>query len=249
MKKKISALSVSLWKSLFPSNLGTNKNTCLLFHAFGQDLDHDNYGMSIPISQFMEHVRRLPDFGLEFVSVEQLNRSAKRSISITIDDGYKDTLLASEELTKLQIPFTIYMVVSELDRPGFLTKQDLRSLHNNPFCTIGSHTMTHPYLTRICESDMLYEVLDSKKELENILGDPVEHFSFPYGDRNRKITDFVRKNYKFVATSSIGHNEHTHKPLNRIEITKYDSFGDWIDKISGFHDFKSFRLKEVKRWF
>lgn len=249
MKKIISTISVSLWKTLTSSNLATNKNTCLLFHAFGQDLDHDKYGMSIPLFQFTEYLGRLPDFGLTFVDVEQLNTSAGRSISITIDDGYKDSMLASEELTKLKIPFTIYMIVSKLDKPGFLSKQNLRNLHNNPFCTIGSHTMTHPYLTRISKSEMRYEVLGSKKELENILGDPVEHFSFPFGDRNRKITDFVHKNYKFVATSAIGHNEHNFKSLNRIEITKYDSFDDWMDKISGFHDFKSLRLKEVKRWF
>lgn len=44
---------------------------------------------------------------------------------------------------------------------------------------VGSHTMTHPNLAHIPESEAGFELNESKKRLELKLGLPVKHFSYP----------------------------------------------------------------------
>ena len=45
----------------------------------------------------------------------------------------------------------------------------------------GSHTLTHPVLSRIPVADMITEVRDSKGEIERMLGTPVTTFCYPHG--------------------------------------------------------------------
>jgi peptidoglycan/xylan/chitin deacetylase (PgdA/CDA1 family) len=44
---------------------------------------------------------------------------------------------------------------------------------------VGSHTMTHPNMAHIPESDASFELAESKQRLERNLGFPVKHFSYP----------------------------------------------------------------------
>ena len=46
---------------------------------------------------------------------------------------------------------------------------------------VGAHTVTHPILTRLSPLAALAEMRDSKNELEQILGEPVELFAYPNG--------------------------------------------------------------------
>ncbi len=47
---------------------------------------------------------------------------------------------------------------------------------------IGAHTVTHPILSRITDPvELLVEIGDSKKRIEEELQQPVKHFCYPYG--------------------------------------------------------------------
>ena len=46
---------------------------------------------------------------------------------------------------------------------------------------VGAHTVTHPILTRLSPDAALDEMSRSKRELEQILGEPVELFAYPNG--------------------------------------------------------------------
>ena len=249
MKQLIIKFLVYTLRNLRVNNLNSNKNTCLLFHAFGQKLKHDFYGISIPINQFDYLIQELERLNFKFIKIDDIEISDTRTISVTIDDGYKDLMLANEILYKHKIPFTFYMITSKINSFGYLTQKDLVELNQNPYCTVGSHTVNHPYLTKISNLELLHEIKYSKLTLEDILGESVDHFSFPYGDTNRKITEYVKNEYKYVATSTVGHNLKSFSTIKRIEITKNDSFDDLLDKILGLHDFRSYTLKEIRRWF
>ena len=45
--------------------------------------------------------------------------------------------------------------------------------------TVGSHTMSHPNAAQIPETELRRELFDSKSRLEQELGAPVSHFSYP----------------------------------------------------------------------
>lgn len=62
-----------------------------------------------------------------------------------------------------------------------LTWEQITELSNDPLCTIGSHTMTHCRLTITDIASLQFELGESKKLLEQHIGKPVTHLSYPYG--------------------------------------------------------------------
>ena len=53
---------------------------------------------------------------------------------------------------------------------------------------ISVHTKSHPHLLNLNDSELMYEVLENKKELEDICGYTVRGMSYPYGDFDKRIT-------------------------------------------------------------
>lgn len=47
--------------------------------------------------------------------------------------------------------------------------------------TIGSHTVTHPILASLPDDEAMQELVDSKRDLEDVLQAPVEHLAYPNG--------------------------------------------------------------------
>jgi peptidoglycan/xylan/chitin deacetylase (PgdA/CDA1 family) len=72
---------------------------------------------------------------------------------------------------------------------------------------IGSHTLSHPFLTRISFRQAHEEVTASKKQLEDRFGVPVRHFCYPYGDWNTAVRDLVvAAGYETACTTEFGLN-------------------------------------------
>lgn len=72
---------------------------------------------------------------------------------------------------------------------------------------IGAHTLTHPYLTHVSFRDASEEIFSGKKKLEDMFGIPIQHFCYPYGDRDAAIRDLVHEaGYTTACTTEFGVN-------------------------------------------
>ena len=90
---------------------------------------------------------------------------------------------------------------------------------------IGSHTLTHPFLTRVSLQQANYEITASKKQLEDQFGVPIRHFCYPYGDWNTAVRDLVSAaGYASACTTGFGINTAQTHPfeLKRI-LARYQS--------------------------
>ena len=77
-----------------------------------------------------------------------------------------------------------------------MTAAHLKNLDKN-LVLIGSHCRTHSNLHQISQDEARKEIIQSKKELENIMNTPVEAISFPHGDFNQTHIDMaIRAGYK-----------------------------------------------------
>ena len=74
-----------------------------------------------------------------------------------------------------------------------LTKDQILEMANNPLHTIGSHTVTHPDLTKLSVTSIDSELINSKNYLENITNKPIEYFAYPYGNYNEIVIENVKK--------------------------------------------------------
>jgi peptidoglycan/xylan/chitin deacetylase (PgdA/CDA1 family) len=70
-----------------------------------------------------------------------------------------------------------------------MTEQDLCDLVGGGLVDVGAHTVTHPNLASLTPETQKHEILQSRQDLEQILGKPVSVFAYPYGWPTTNFTD------------------------------------------------------------
>jgi len=62
-----------------------------------------------------------------------------------------------------------------------MTEDELRKMSGNSLVEIGAHTLTHPKLSVLPPERQFEEIDGSKKYLEEVLGNQIASFSYPFG--------------------------------------------------------------------
>lgn len=94
---------------------------------------------------------------------------------------------------------------TESDPREALSRSELHELKEA--VSFGSHTRTHPILLRCDDATAQSEIRESKRELEELLGLPCEHFAFPNGDYGERELGLVRAaGYRSARTTDVGWN-------------------------------------------
>ena len=91
----------------------------------------------------------------------------------------------------------------EIERYAPLSWDQLRQLDPR-LITIGSHTSTHPILTKLPEHQLHEEIADSRKTLEQRLDRTIDLFSYPNGINNSAVVDVVREHYRAAVSAAEG---------------------------------------------
>lgn len=105
-----------------------------------------------------------------------------KPVVLTFDDGYRDFYTnAYPVLEQYHIKATAYIVPGFLDKPNYMTKQQVIDVAASGIVEIAAHTMHHPNLKGIQPHLLTSEIDESKKELEQMIGRPVTDFAYPYG--------------------------------------------------------------------
>jgi peptidoglycan/xylan/chitin deacetylase (PgdA/CDA1 family) len=185
-------------------------------------------------SDFEAQMQFLKTSGWRGCSVgDVLGSTAKGGVAITFDDGSEtDLLYAAPLLRELQFGATFYITTGFLGRRGNLSKGQLRKLSDLGF-EIGSHSMTHAYLTELNQTSLDRELLDSKAQLEDIVGKRVEHLSCPGGRFDRRTIEAARRiGYRSLTTSRAHTNSAStnHFSLGRVPIRR----GTGLDTFAAF---------------
>ncbi len=108
-----------------------------------------------------------------------------------------------------------------------LSNIQIKKMSQSPYITIGAHTVTHPSLAKYSEAEQRDEIAKSKEKLEQIIGNKVVHFSYPFGSKvdYNKTTIELLKEYDFKSSvttipQSISSNQYT------FELPRY-YIGNW----------------------
>jgi peptidoglycan/xylan/chitin deacetylase (PgdA/CDA1 family) len=130
--------------------------------------------------------------------------SGKKNVAITFDDGYLDNYrYAMPILQEFGFHATVFCISGKTGGVSDWTndpvwnghrlmgKEEMREMLLMGF-EIGSHTRTHPDLSRITLDEAHDEIVGSKSELEDLLGNPVRSFCYPFGSYREETTSIVR---------------------------------------------------------
>ena len=190
------------------------------------------------------------------------------SISLIFDDAYIDfyeyvfpllkkynikALLAvpvSYISEKIEEPMKDRMLKTHyagIDKPSaevntaFCSWIELKEMVDSGYVIIASHTQTHcstPALNT--HEEQLFEIMSSKKVLEEKLGTIVEHFIYPYGHWSRSAHRFVTEHYRY-----------THRIGGALNDSKQLSSGKLLYRIDANDLFINHRLinaKQLRIW-
>jgi peptidoglycan/xylan/chitin deacetylase (PgdA/CDA1 family) len=186
----------------------------LMYHELelpGRALCHTEPGYVryvLRASGFRQQMELLKSKGWRGTSVgEAVGQFSKNTVAITFDDGCEtDLLAAAPVLREFGFGATFFITSGWLGRQRFLGASQLRELASLGF-EIGSHSMTHAHLTDLDDAALPREISGSKQELEQILGQPIKHFSCPGGSYDARVARFARgAGYRTVSTSQIRAN-------------------------------------------
>ncbi|MGB7333956.1 MAG: polysaccharide deacetylase family protein [Terriglobales bacterium] len=157
----------------------------------------------LPLEVFREQIEWLKKSGWRGVNVTEAQRfPAEPSVCITFDDGCETDLIgAAPILHEFGFNATFYLTAGFLGTPGYLNASQVRDLDAEGF-QIGCHSMTHPYLPDLPESELKREIVDAKLKIEEIVGHTIEHFSCPGGRYNQRTLRMAQQAGFVTVTNS-----------------------------------------------
>jgi len=204
----------------------------------------------VPIGNFRQQMQFIKDSGLRGLNVSEAREAdAPDGPVITFDDGCEtDLISAAPLLRELGFNATFFVTVSFLEQRGYMTRPQLRSLSDLGL-EIGSHSLTHPYLTDLPQDKLDQEIIRSKHELEHITGREVFHFSCPGGRWDERVAETARRaGYRSVSTSRTAANSSStcNFSLGRVAIMRETNLDTFVDHTKG-HGLWKLRLKDSAR--
>ncbi len=195
----------------------------LVYHDLGTPPPSEPYpGLYVSDSDFTSEMAWLHDAGYQAVTLDEMMDAwyhggtlPHKPIVITFDNGY--------------IPQATFApsVMSRYGWPGVLNEITAGHLDNarlSRLLSIGweidSHSVNHPDLTQISPSALQYQVVASRKFLQNTFHIPVNSFCYPSSEYNAAVIAAVRAaGYTNATTENSGYATRANPfLLDRFEI-------------------------------
>jgi peptidoglycan-N-acetylglucosamine deacetylase len=129
-------------------------------------------------------------FNKSSIPIEMLFPQGKsKALILSFDDGN----VADKHLMKLMNDYglvgTFHLNSNKLGTKDYLTKEEIKNLYKGH--EVSGHTANHPNLTSLSKIDVIYEVVEDRKELERLMGYPIRGMSYPFGNTNDFVVDAI----------------------------------------------------------
>ncbi|MGE2836541.1 polysaccharide deacetylase family protein [Mycobacterium sp. SMC-4] len=194
-----------------------------MYHSIAP-YDEDPYEVTMTPQRFEKQMRWLRRRGLRGVSMSELLEAksegrARRMVGLTFDDGYQDFVTnAMPVLQRHGFTATLFVLAGRLggdnewSRPGpskaLVTSDHVREIARSGI-EIGSHGLKHVSLLKTDDAQLAEETVRSREILEDLLGERVRGFCYPYGYLDERVVAASRgAGYDYAcavtASKSIG---------------------------------------------
>ena len=143
----------------------------------------------------------------------------KKPIILTFDDGYADAYTSAYPiLQKHHFTAVFYIITGQIGQTDRMTEKQIVELDKNSM-VIGSHTVSHPDLTKNSSNQVLSQLTDSKSKLESILNHPIFDFCYPAGKFNDEVVSLAKSaGYQTATTTAKGTADLSSDPLKMPRI-------------------------------
>ncbi len=192
----------------------------LTYHS----IDQSGSVISTAPEVFRRQMRSLSENGYQAVTLNEFISSLSedktpflKTVVLTFDDGFQNFFSeAFPVLEKYGFRATVFLVTDfcgknndwagnppELPPSKVLSWDEIRELHKYGI-EFGGHSRTHPDLTKISNSRVESEIVESKAMIEDSLGSEVTTFAYPFGKFNSPVKKTVADSYKAAVSTNLG---------------------------------------------
>jgi peptidoglycan/xylan/chitin deacetylase (PgdA/CDA1 family) len=221
---------------LYPDGYQTIPVLC--YHQFSHKRNSNI--MYVSEDAFEQQMAYLKNNGFTVITMKQFvdfieyrRRPPKKSVVITIDDGWKSAKTIAYPILKKYGFTAVLFVYSDLIKSNqnsvTLSWDELRYLHESGVFEVESHTLSHSDLTKVSEEQLQRELKESQRIINARTGASPVSLAYPYGVFNDRVVEAVKRNSYRAAFSVLrGSNAFYYSPftLNRTMVKgeKIDDF-------------------------
>jgi peptidoglycan/xylan/chitin deacetylase (PgdA/CDA1 family) len=233
----------------------------LMYHAITDEDEtrlHPYYQTATSPSVFTKHMHYLREMGYSTINVSdavnllQKGESTKKYAVVTFDDGYSDFYTqAFPALNHHGFTATVFLPTGYIGKTpvqfkgkNCLTWSEIRELHKYGI-SFGSHTVTHPQLSTLDVHGVEAEIVNSKRAIEDNLGESVDSFAYPFafpeenGSFVRMLRNvLVKSGYCQGVSTRIGtaRSQEDRYFLRRLPMNSLDDVSLFSAKLHGGYD-------------
>ncbi len=218
----------------------------LCYHQFSHKKSKNR--ISVSAEAFERQMAYLKNNGYSVITLKQFDdfieyrrRPPKKSVVITIDDGWETVRTIAYPILKKYGFTAVLFVYTDLvkSKPSSLTLSwdDVREMLESGVIEVESHTVTHADLTKVGDEQIRKEVADSQSIIRSKLGVTSTFLAYPYGNFNNNVVEAMKRNgYKVGFTVIRGENAFFHNTwsLNRSMVLNSEKIEDFTKLLETF---------------
>jgi peptidoglycan/xylan/chitin deacetylase (PgdA/CDA1 family) len=209
-----------------------NKLPILMYHRIESNecpvFDREDARYAVDLEEFSWQLKFIDRSGMQCMTVSEaaegllVGRIPQGRVVLTFDDGNRsDVVHALPLLAARGFRATFFINMDAIGRPDGLDAAMIRKLAGGGM-EIGSHGMTHRYLTALSGHEQQVEIETSREALSGIIGGEVRAFSPPGGRIHKQSIAIVKAcSYESMCCSRFGFNGSGSDPflLKRFPVT------------------------------
>ena len=141
----------------------------------------------------------------------------RKALTLSYDDGVEQDVRFMDILDKYGIKCTFNLNSGCWAAEGTvyptgqihrrLSKSQVEKLYANPNHEVAAHCLTHASLTELSPSEMAWEVLADRKNLEEMFGGLVRGFAYPFGTYSDQVVDALKATGVAYARTVVSTND------------------------------------------
>lgn len=248
-------------------NISKNRNDILVLNYHGiQKAFIDNFDQQLQF--LLQHFSPIsPEEFEKEIDNKNINQTNKPKFLLTFDDGILNNLNAINILEKYNIKAYFFIIPDFVNskKPKEFFIRNIRPVINSHIDSnaedfsplsweqiqeiirkghqIGSHTSSHTLTSESSDEELTYEIIESKKVLEEKLNCKIRSFcsiNNTFASVNKNAARLIRLHYDFHFTTIAGKNI----PFNQFAIKRVNVEAFWPDNTFRY----AIGKWELKRW-
>ncbi len=214
----------------------------LMYHMVSEPETSQEKRYACPPATLHKHMQFLRAQGYNIVSLDAIidhfdreQALPEKTIAITLDDGFRDNYEnALPIFKKFDIPATIFLATGVIEgtnhwmhengypKRDMLSWAQVKQMYDQGI-SIGAHTVNHVKLPELSAEQMLVELQESKRQIEDKLDITVKHFAYPYGLLNDTAIEMAAKvGFSSACSTLSGFNN---LKTNRLSLRRLEVYG------------------------